>query len=646
LVQTMNTAAKPDYGLLLKQMVGAIRRLEMYPAGHPAAARAVEKPFLALQEIFKSADQVIISRVEDKIIVNGKTVEATDILARLVEELDQENVNSLALSKSLSKEDLSSFLSFFVKPLGKKERSVTLPDFIKTNHIRSVRVDQLHYELVNEDEVVVKSEIAEGADLKVQISEILRDNPDLLREMFLAKSKGGSGSGEGSGRGEGEGAGGGPGDGPGSAELKEKMEEHIRSLSDDDLVGLIASSLEEHLKSSASEASGSQLNEVVDLVHRLLEDREKKKLLPEVKKILSERGVIEKEHLNFLFEEKWLKSQRVLDELVKMIEGLGAEEVDLDRFMFLWHRVLSSQETEIIRYAVDKALSKIRYKDGKTRDIVASVMEKALDDFISRNQEPEFLYVGNRLHEIIKDRLLPADVLRDCSRLLKMVFSEAVRRQGLVEAQTILLEYNARLSPDAVYPDDTKKVVRDFLREVTDEPTLALLTSQLKEGVPFQSIQLTEEILESLDGERVAKKLLEVFTTDDRATRMSALRVLSRLGKDSIAAFAALLSDPDTYVRSEGSTLLKDEQWYMVRNVVFVLGNIPDRESIKILHKLGQDPDVRVRLEVIKALEKMGLGDCADALVGMLRDQDEEVRRRVISGLSALGDESSLGPLM
>ena len=428
--------------------------------------------------------------------------------------------------------------------------------------------------------------------------------------------------------------------------MRKEMEEHVRSLSDNDLVGLVASNLEEHLKSSASEASPSELNEVVDLVHKLLEDREKKKLLPEVKKLLSERGAVEKEHLNLIFEEKWLRSQQVMDELEKMMENLGAEEVDTERFMFLWHRVMSSGETEIIRYALDKALPKIRYQDRKIRDLVVSALEKALQCLVSQNMDQEFSYLGGRLCEMIKDRLLPAEVFRDCSRLLKMVFPETIRRRRFVEAQSILLEYNARLNPEVVCSDDTEKVARDFLRQVTDESTLDLLTSQMKEGVPHQSIQMTEEILESLDGGRVAEKLLEIFTTNDRAARMSALRVLSRLGKSSIAAFRTLLSDPGIFLRTEGSSLLKDEQWHKVRNVIYVLGNIPDPKGIELLSKLSHDSDVRVRLEVVKALEKMGVGECVEALAGMLKDQDKEVRKRVISALSAMGDESSIEPLV
>jgi len=629
-VQIMETVVKPDYGIALKLMHGAIRRLEMYPPGHPAAVQAIEKPFLALQEIFKHTDHLIISRVEDKIVINGKTVEGEDAVKKLLEEFDQESVSSLTFTKSLTKEELSSFLSFFVKPLGKKDQSISLPDFIKKNGIQSIKIDQLRYELVDNDEMVVKTEVVEGADMKAQISKIMKDNPDLLREMFLSKSADGTGSDR----------------SEGSTGAEREVEKQIKALTDEDLLNLMASSLDENLKNRQHQDSGSALNEVVDLVDKVLENRERNKLLPRVKKILLERGMVQEEHLDFLFEERWLKSQEVLDELMKMLDKLGTEEVDFEGLMFLWNRVISSQETEIITYAMSKVLSRFQYKDRNTRDLVASITEKALSQFVRREMEPEFSYVRDRLTEKLKDPLLPLDVFRECSRLLKVAFSETIRRRNFAAAQRILAEYNGRLSPEANCPEEARKVAQEFIRDVTDDSNLAVLTSQMQEGVAFQTVRLTEGVLASLEGSKVVEKLLDIFTLDDRAARISALRVLSRLGKSTISAFSALLSDPSTYIRKEGGGLLKDAQWYKVRNVIYVLGNIPDREGIKILSKLIQDSDVRVRLEIIKALEKISVRESVDALVAMLKDEDDEVRRRVVSSLSALGDKSCLEPLM
>lgn len=620
---------KSDYGLVLRQMNGAIRRLEMYPAGHPATVQAVEKPFSALQEVFESDDRFVISRVEDKIVVNGKSMEGTDLLKRFWDEFEDQNITSLTVTKGLTKEELGTFLSFFVKPLGKSTQTMSLPEFIRKNQIRSITVDQLRYELVTQGEVVVKSEVVEGADLKVQISGIFKDNPELLRDVFLGKSVS---------KGE-------------AGELKQEMEDKIKALSDDDLLSLLASNLEQGFTEHQSGQSEEQdsppvLNEMAELVDQLLEGRDKDKLLPQIKGMLSERGIVEKEHLELLFDERWLKGQEVLDELMGMIDKLGKEEVDLERFMFLWQRVTSSDDTGIKSYALDKLLLKLDSEDNDTWGLVISIVESALDHSIQQEADFEFTYIKERLYHRIKDHLLPAEVFKDCSRLLKTITQELINRQRLSEVHQILREYQARTSPDSTLPQETKKVAEEFIREVSNDSTLAALTSQMREGASPQDLRLAQDILELLEGERVAGKLLEIFTINDRAARVSALRLLSRLGKSSISAFSKLLSSPPLLMSKRGSKALANEEWYQVRNIVYVLGNIPDAESIKVLSGMSKDPDLRVRLEVVKALEKLARPDSVKVLLTLLEDQDEELRRRVISSLTTLGDPSCLGSLL
>lgn len=659
----MATTTKPNYGVVLKQMNGAIRRLEMYPPGHPASMQAIRKPFDALQEVFKGEDHFIISRVEDQIVVNGKHIEGTDLLKRFLDEFENQDVNSITISKTLTQEELNTFLSFFVKPLGKSEQTTNLLEFIKQNQIRSITVDQLRYELVNEDEVVVKSEAVEGADLKAQISKILKDNPDLLRNMLPDKSRGrtpnGWGPGEASAGGAGQEPGGGSGDGTGmgpgggsdgqacSPELRQGIEEHVRDLSDDQLLSLLVSSLELTVgkQQADGEQKASELNQMVELVDRLLQDRERDKLLPQIKKILSDKGILKTEHLDYLFDQKWLKTQEVLDELMKMIDRLGTQQVDLERFWFLWQRVIGSDDSEIKSYAIDKLLIKLDSESAETRGLAQSALEKSLDNFVQNKLEFEFTFLKERLYQRIKDQLMPAGALGTCSRLLAVIFGELIQRHKFKDAQQILDQYRARLSPQVAFSDDVRQVAGEFIRDVSNESTITILTSEMREGVPFQALRTAEEVLEALDGDKVAKRLVGVFTVDDRAARMSALRVLSRLGQSSVSAFSNLLSDAEGFEREPHNHLLTKKYWFKVRNVIYVLGNVSTPESLELLEKLGQDPDVRVRLEVVKALEKMAQPESAEMLKNLLNDADDEVRGHVIASLTALGDESYVDSL-
>jgi HEAT repeat protein len=594
-----------------------------------------------LQEMFENTDHVTISQVGDKIIVNGDSVKEDLLPERLKEEFQEQNINSLTFLNTLTKEELSKFLSFFVKPLEKNAPKKSLPEFIGKNGIRSIQFNELRYELVSDDEVVVKAEVLEGADLKAQISMIIRENPDLVRDILLNKpvkqesfvEKFGTAV--------------------NLDQLTQEIQKQVKNLTDDEVLNLLASGLESTLKKSEGKDKKSVVNEVANLVHKLLQDREKKKLLPQVKKILSSRRILDEKYFDLIFEEKWLKSQAVLDELTALADKLGREEVDFERFLFLVHRVIDSEEAKIRLYAIDKLLSNVDSKNDETQHLSILTLNEILNRLISGQMEVEFVYLKGRLYDQIKDRLLSAGIWKDLTELFKIIFSEMLQRKEFEEAKKIISEYDARLSPGASYPEEIRQVAQDFLKEVSDESTLSFLTDQLKEGRALQNTKMIEEILESLDKDKVAEKLLEIFTVNDRGVRISSLRILSKLGKSSIAVLSRLLSNKNAFLRKGGTQFLIDEDWYKVRNAIYVLGNIPDPSSVEILAGLNSDPDPRVRLEVIRALEKIGKEDSewthtgsVDALSTFLKDKDEEVRKNAISSLGAISDSRCIKSLI
>ncbi|MCK4384868.1 MAG: HEAT repeat domain-containing protein, partial [candidate division Zixibacteria bacterium] len=607
---------------ILKEIGAATKRLGMYPSEHPVAIKATEKPFFTLQEIFKNTAQVTISKVDDKIIVNGKSVEGDLLPERLKEEFQDQDINSLTFFNTLTKEELGKFLNFFVKPQDKSVPKKSLTEFLDENKIRSIQVNQLKYELVSDDEVVVKSEVLEGADLKAQISKIIKQNPDLVKDVLLNKPV------------EQESCKEKFGTEVNIDQLTQQIHQQVKNLTDDEVLSLLASGLEFTLKKSDTEDKNSVANEVANLVNKLLQDRERKKLLPEVKKILRGNRILEEKYFDLIFEEKWLKSQTVLDELIELVDKLGKEEVDFERFTFLIHRVVDSEEEKIRLFATDKLLSNLDSKNSETRRLSVLALKEILSRSISGKMEVEFVYLKDRLYDKIKDQQVSTYVLKDSTELVKIILLEVIQRKEFEEAKKIISEYNARLSQEVSYPEEVREIAKDFLKEVSDDSTLSLLASQFEEGRPSQKTKTVEEILESLDKDKVAEKLLEIFTVEDRAARISSLRVLSKLGQSSIAALSGLLSNRNAFFREKGTRLLIGEHWYKVRNAIYVLGNIPEQSSVEILAKLNSDPDPRVRLEAIKALEKIGKEESVDALVTFLKDKDDQVRRNAITSLS------------
>jgi HEAT repeat protein len=71
---------------------------------------------------------------------------------------------------------------------------------------------------------------------------------------------------------------------------------------------------------------------------------------------------------------------------------------------------------------------------------------------------------------------------------------------------------------------------------------------------------------------------------------------------------------------------LSDPRWYVVRNLVYVIGKLGNGQLLKSLDPLKHHPDVRVRKEVLKALKTLCPPDAGNSLIDFLRDGEETIR--------------------
>lgn len=71
---------------------------------------------------------------------------------------------------------------------------------------------------------------------------------------------------------------------------------------------------------------------------------------------------------------------------------------------------------------------------------------------------------------------------------------------------------------------------------------------------------------------------------------------------------------------------LGDPRWYVVRNLVYVIGKLGNAQLLKSLEPLKHHPDVRVRKEVLKAMKTLCPAAAGNSLIDFLRDAEETVR--------------------
>ena len=133
----------------------------------------------------------------------------------------------------------------------------------------------------------------------------------------------------------------------------------------------------------------------------------------------------------------------------------------------------------------------------------------------------------------------------------------------------------------------------------------------------------------------VARDAIREFTAllaeeRDRQVRARMCQVLAKVGRPAVPILVELLDDP---------------RWFLVRNLVHVLGKIADESVFGPVVALLGHSHTRVRIEAVRALAMIAPARATTALVRSLGDDDPEVRVEAIRALGALRRDEAVPAL-
>jgi len=114
--------------------------------------------------------------------------------------------------------------------------------------------------------------------------------------------------------------------------------------------------------------------------------------------------------------------------------------------------------------------------------------------------------------------------------------------------------------------------------------------------------------------------LLDILSVEkDRAIRKYLVEILKDLGKTQISLIARHLTDG---------------RWYVVRNIVNILGDSKSEEAISYLERVADHKQVQIRQEVIKGLISIGGKKAAVLLTRFLKDRELDVQISAVRALA------------
>jgi HEAT repeat protein len=114
-------------------------------------------------------------------------------------------------------------------------------------------------------------------------------------------------------------------------------------------------------------------------------------------------------------------------------------------------------------------------------------------------------------------------------------------------------------------------------------------------------------------------------------TRKLLCDILCELGKNSVESFFPFVDD---------------RRWFLVRNIIYILGRLGKEGAIPHIQKVFKREDVRVRKEAVQALGLIGGTKAGELLVNALADEDGRIRGMAALNLAKVMKHASLPHLL
>ena len=171
--------------------------------------------------------------------------------------------------------------------------------------------------------------------------------------------------------------------------------------------------------------------------------------------------------------------------------------------------------------------------------------------------------------------------------------------------------------------------INDILVQAGGESRVVRIGKVLeREEVRLEEVNAYLSLLQKNSIQPLVKLLGELKNSKARRVFCDAL---SEIGKDAIELFIPFMDD---------------RRWFLVRNIVYILGRIGKEQSLPYIQKAFNDDENRIRREAIQALGLVGGPKTVGLLVRALTDDDVRIRCMAAINLGKAGKKTGLIPLL
>jgi HEAT repeat protein len=653
---------------LIKQLHIVISDMGIYPPQHPMISRSLKRTYQELRDYLGQEKELTIGVIGNRLVVRDSPLEERDkSLVKFITDLNSRKIQSITFLRGLKIEELQALLqALATKPDILEKKGGAAKALLKPG-ISHLRINEVRYEKLAKGERVLRLE--EGVDLIIQyllgktpgvgefkdtfVQEIKRDPKhvgEIITNVANAVDR--------------------------TIEVRaEAVLRSIQRVGDDLLDGSVEAwqelkagwaevilSLEPELRATVLREKekmkvdgtddllrdiieefsdqailniilneynrGEPLINLKSLAKRLLSYPERKERLePLLKKRLLGTGMSQEDYSYLIGEEMWpgLSSEERARRL------LEKEPRDLLDEALL--KTIESVIKELITSGRDDLISPILKKFLKNLEDPASIIRQQTAEeclkFI------EILFWGKKFEQVeegtkvIIQNLEKEKVLTVYSALatnLEKIAKQLIFFKKYSSAMEIVKKFTQHAYPISGKSREEQERAQEAKIGIADPKTIEALLSDLKDKDQAQVKEISQLLVTM--GKKTVNPLIRALREErDIKIRRRIISVIKGMGKKALEPLKLLLSD---------------KRWYIVKDVVEILGDIGDESAASSLILPLNHDYFKVRMETVLALERIGGARAIELLTATLGDRNNLVRQVAVTSLGNMGAVNAL----
>ncbi len=605
-LQTDINAVSTD---VIHELFIACRKGGIYSCDHPLVHKAINQPFMTLQRVFAFKKYFALHFTRGRLYVNNIQMKDASHIDYFRERMQELELRSLLISDAVTTDDLREMVRRITLRLNQLDAEFHLAEFLHKRNIETILVNDPLGEKIFDTGIHYRAHVNEDLSVRRIVANFFSGETDLAMNLLNADFEDTRALAEAT----------------GIDYHKEIVSyilpERFSQLRQSELIDVAERII------GSDESIADKLRDFGRLLKSLDFHPQREVLLRE----LQDRFNGGREIMNSISAALAVATPMVNDQnntIDIYIKNIFSDEftpADLDEYREAFARLIRTRRIGKAATVAEQTVDYLAHSDSRYRHRAVVLLEKMVKTALSIG-EVEFLDVLLRHNQHLFTQGRETFEFAEISTLL-MQSLLSVRRYEPVAAFLKVISAGRGESGGIVTYDSV--VVKKIFDSLNQADLIGRLIRELQLPDNPQLIQI-RTILSSIRSEEVALQLAEIVTHPDRSVRQRCLKLLSELGRPAVSVFSEILREEPNFYRMEARHELPDKQWYLVRNAIFVLGNLGDSAACHALRLRISDPDVRIRREIISALEKIGGDDAVDLLMILCDDLDSSIREAAI----------------